>query len=242
MTLSHGPGMTIGERIKEAREAKGWSQARLATEIGASDASTIGQAERRPSGPGRDNLVKIAAALDVSVDWLATGVGEGPKPQNERPQSEPAGNARAAAVPLPDVAGWPTDLPVYGTAQGGPDGAFELNSGDIIEWVRRPPYLARVAKAYAVYCEGTSMVPLFEPGDLVCVHPSRPVAIGDYVLIQLHPSVEGDNPTAFLKRLVRRTADRIEVEQLNGGKRMTFGLSKILHVHYVVRPSDLLKG
>lgn len=240
MTLSHGPAMTIGERIKEAREAKGWSQARLAKEIGASDASTIGQAERRASGPGRDNLAKIATALGVSADWLLHGAGAAAKPAPTEP--EPPSNARTNVGTLPDVGSWPQDLPVYGTAEGGPDGAFELNNGEITEWIRRPPILASVAKAYAVRCEGTSMVPVFEPGDLVCVHPRRPVSIGDYVLIVMKPAVEGENPAAFLKRLVRRTADEIEVDQLNGGKRRKFAWSKIDQVHYVVRPNDLLKG
>lgn len=242
MMLSHGPDMTIGDRIKVAREAKGWTQQQLADAIGAGDASTIGQAELRETGAGKGNMVKIAAELGVSLEWLLTGVGNGPVAQPQGAPANPVPNFRGAPMPAKDISSWPADLPVYGTAAAGPDGAFELNNGEITEWIRRPPMLATVAKAYAVRCEGTSMVPVFEPGDLVCVHPKRPVSVGDYVLIVLHPNAEGENPAAFVKRLVRRGADRIEVDQINGARRMTFAWSKIDQLHYVIRPNDLLKG
>jgi len=67
----------VGERIKRAREERGWTQAQLATAVGYSDA-TIGNYESGRRGVGLDDLYKIAAALNkpfgyfVGVEAAAT--------------------------------------------------------------------------------------------------------------------------------------------------------------------------
>lgn len=65
---------TIAERLKAAREWKGWKQAQLAV---AADVSTgtIGNIEagiRQSKG----SIPQIAAALGVDYQWLANGKGE----------------------------------------------------------------------------------------------------------------------------------------------------------------------
>jgi transcriptional regulator with XRE-family HTH domain len=65
----------IGERIKKARLAKRWSQSRLGESIGVSQPS-ISDMESGNSYPIMENLSKLAVALDVNFDWLATGRGE----------------------------------------------------------------------------------------------------------------------------------------------------------------------
>ena len=63
-------------RIRAAREAKHWSQDRLAKEVGVTQPA-VGQWERLDSGtsPSMDNLVRMAAILGTTVDWLAEGRG-----------------------------------------------------------------------------------------------------------------------------------------------------------------------
>ena len=86
------------------------------------------------------------------------------------------------------------------------------------------------------------MLPLWEPGDHFYVYPGHPVNVGDFVLIELQPTESEPNPGAYVKRLVKRLADRIVVEQLNPQKDMTIQLAKIkLPLKYVCRPNDLLK-
>lgn len=61
--------MIHAERLKEAREAKGWSQARLARELGCRDEIL------RRAGLSRTRtktVERIAELLDVAVDWLST--------------------------------------------------------------------------------------------------------------------------------------------------------------------------
>lgn len=64
---------TLGERIKEEREAHGWSQQELASRAGVSQ-GTIGNLESGTRKTAR-NLVGIAVALSVRPEWLSTGKG-----------------------------------------------------------------------------------------------------------------------------------------------------------------------
>lgn len=64
---------TIAERLKEARELKGWTQAQLAI---AADVSTgtignIESGQRQSKG----SVPQIAKALGISYEWLANEVG-----------------------------------------------------------------------------------------------------------------------------------------------------------------------
>jgi transcriptional regulator with XRE-family HTH domain len=65
---------TIGSRIKEARNALGWSQVQLADEAGVTQ-SAIGNIESGLRQRPRE-LVSIAKALRVSAAWLETGGGD----------------------------------------------------------------------------------------------------------------------------------------------------------------------
>lgn len=63
-------------RLISAREAAGWSQARLAAAVGLKGQSSIGNLEQR-AGATTTKTVEIALALGVHPLWLATG--EGPR-------------------------------------------------------------------------------------------------------------------------------------------------------------------
>lgn len=63
----------LGARIAELRKAQGWSQAKLADEIGASR-EIIGRYERGDAGASIEMAKRIADAFGVSLDYL---VGEG---------------------------------------------------------------------------------------------------------------------------------------------------------------------
>jgi transcriptional regulator with XRE-family HTH domain len=64
---------TIGERIKQAREAKGWSGEQLAHKVGYKTQSGISNLEGRATGTGGNKIVAIAEALEVPITWLMHG-------------------------------------------------------------------------------------------------------------------------------------------------------------------------
>jgi len=64
---------TVGERIRQARQARGWSGEHLARLAGYANQSSIGNLENRATGQGGNRIGAIATALDVPIDWLLRG-------------------------------------------------------------------------------------------------------------------------------------------------------------------------
>lgn len=62
----------IGARIKEVRFERGWTQDQLAQAVGVSR-SAVAQWETGRAGQVTGNLTRIAAVLDVGVEYLMHG-------------------------------------------------------------------------------------------------------------------------------------------------------------------------
>jgi phage repressor protein C with HTH and peptisase S24 domain len=124
-------------------------------------------------------------------------------------------------------------IEVLGMAECGPDG-WSLWNGEVVDRVPRPPNLAGVPKSYAVYIVGTSMEDRYHPGELAYIHPGKPVTPGCYVLVQIHPKEDGEPPRAVLKRLVKRSGDKVVLAQLSPAKTFTIKADEILSMHRVV--------
>jgi transcriptional regulator with XRE-family HTH domain len=62
----------IGARIREVRRNKGWTQDQLAEAVGVSR-SAVAQWETGRSGQVTGNLTRIAATLEVGVEYLMYG-------------------------------------------------------------------------------------------------------------------------------------------------------------------------
>lgn len=76
--------MTTGERIKELREAKGWTQEELATALGYKNRSTINKFEKDICETRLSTLKKIARALDADPDYLIFGDDSDKREEIER--------------------------------------------------------------------------------------------------------------------------------------------------------------
>ncbi len=107
-----------------------------------------------------------------------------------------------------------TDLPVYASAEGG--GGAIIITNEPIDFVRRPEPLLSVRDGYGCYVIGDSMSPAYEQGDLLLVHPGRPVRAGDDCVFVRDP---GDGSLhALVKRLLRITPEKWRVRQFNPAK------------------------
>jgi hypothetical protein len=125
------------------------------------------------------------------------------------------------------------DLPIFGVAVGGDEGFFEMN-GRPIDYTRRPMQLEHVTDGYAVYVNGSSMEPRYFPGELVYVHPLRPVTARCFVVVQLRPSDAGAAPRGFVKQFLRRSRDRLVLHQFNPEKDIEIDAADIIHVHRII--------
>jgi phage repressor protein C with HTH and peptisase S24 domain len=150
---------------------------------------------------------------------------------------------------------WPRDFPVVGTALGA-DLQFEdegrpllieqteIMVADTIDFIKRPPALAGTKRAYALYVIGSSMEPRFDPGTLVYVDPRRPPSINDDVVVQLRDGNghDGDDRVvcALLKRLIRRSANYIELAQYNPNLTFKVPMTQVSEIHRVVPFSEII--
>jgi phage repressor protein C with HTH and peptisase S24 domain len=201
-------GMTVGQRIRSAREARGWSQEDLASRAGTNQ-QTVDRLERGVTHHSR-YLPSIADALSLTLSDVGIAASV---------RAEPITAIREPVLPL-----GPVDFPVHAAAQGGSRGELIL-SAEPVEWAPRPGILQRVADSYGVIIHGESMVPEFEPGDIVFVHPHLPPLRDVPCLFYREKYGEAQG---LIKRLVRFTEDTWHVRQWNPpkGEEATFTLSR----------------
>jgi len=193
------------ERIRQLLKETGRSQRDLAAHLGVDPAAIT----RLLSGRRRlrlDEAPKVEAFFGLTQSRAAAAAGSpAPAPNVDLRPRQPAAGGEAG----------PRDLPVYASAQGGPDGM--VIDYEPIEWMRRPQALEGVVDAFAFYVVGDSMAPRFRHGERLLVHPRRPPGPGDDVLLILRDGRSGGF-NAMVKQLVRRTPDGVRVAQHNPAK------------------------
>lgn len=218
----------MADRIKLLRERAGLSQAKFGEQFDVSREAVSQWENGGNIDPSR--LVRISERYNVSLGWIA-----GREPLVDI--NSPPGSQRFVAdtsqgrVSFPRethaIFPWPKDLRVLGFVKAGKVGYYPTN-GETLEMTERPPMLASVPDAYAVYVDDTSMVPAFKPGFVAWVHPRRPAVPGDNIIIQL---TDGQ---AFIKELVRRTEKHLICQQWNPKEEVRYETGRIKAVHLVV--------
>jgi transcriptional regulator with XRE-family HTH domain len=87
---------TIGERLKNEREKRGWSQVYVAQRLGMKRSSTYANWEYNLRQPDAEMIAKLAELYEVTTDYLLTG--ETNKPQLKNDMAHP--NLQAFAYRL----------------------------------------------------------------------------------------------------------------------------------------------
>ncbi len=189
----------------------------------------------RSAMPEPPTLLRLAELLQVSVEWIVGTETRAPQPYDESRAGMPTPSDRE----LLPMGAWemPVDLPVLGTVSASVVGSFTI-SGDVVEYVRRPPGLRTARNAYAVYVRGSSMEPRHRPGDLLFISPDRPAVAGDDVVVQQRNHDQAP-VECLLKTLVRETADAIVARQLNPPGEIEFRRATIIGVHRVLTTREL---
>jgi phage repressor protein C with HTH and peptisase S24 domain len=245
-------GIELGRVLREARERQDKTQADVGGVVGISRAA-VGQWEKGNTEPTTENLIAVCEYLGIDLTEATAGrllFLSAPPTQSRRIQVAPprqfpsmrgntGGSSRIESPMAVERQSMPKDVPVVGIAVGGSEGDFAFN-GAVIDYVRRPPGIAHTKDVYALYVVGMSMSPRFEEGELVYVAPSRSPSIGDYVVVQMKPEDAGSEPKAFIKRLVRRTADTLHLEQFNPAGMVKLPTAEVASIHRVIPWDEVL--
>lgn len=192
----------------------------------------------RVKSPRADTITGLASALGVTESWLLHGTDGGVPP----PTGQPQPNASSVPIPMPATATMPRDVPVFGTAagsvMGAQQGAWQMTS-DPVDYVRRAPGLATAKDAYALYVENESMEPRYPPGELVFIHPGRPVRSGDVVVVQTQNAEHAPIET-YIKIMVRRSNGDVICRQYNPEAEIRFSGNTVVSVHRVLTMAEVL--
>lgn len=241
-------GHHTGQRLAALRARAGVSADDLTAELGW-PAQKLADIEAAPAPIAHATVRQIAVILARSgIDESEVMALAAPATAQER---APFSLADAAPLPadlgrptaerphdIPTMSELPRDVPVFGVAEGGADGTFEMDG--IVDYVRRPPGIARQRNVYAIYVVGDSMSPRYDPGDLVFVSPARAPGPGSDVVIQLAGDSEHAERRYFIKRLVRRTATDVILRQFNPEGEIVMPLNRIVTMHRVLTAAELM--
>jgi phage repressor protein C with HTH and peptisase S24 domain len=156
-----------------------------------------------------------------------------------RPLPEPNAVFVPDAPPLGPRAAGPVDVPVYGVAEGGQDGAFVINLTDgAIDYAARPLPLLRAQNVFAVRIQGNSMSPLWDNGDLVYCHPGRGYGPDDFVIVQLDGG-PGEPPRALFKQFRRQDNGTLVLRQLSPDQEIMVDRADVKQVWRVLHWREL---
>lgn len=208
---------TTANRIREHRQARGWTLQQLADASG----TTKSQIDKLEKGERRltvDWLLRLAKPLGCDPrDLLATGPAA---LSSLLPQA-----VQGSLVP-------PPTLPVRGAARGGLAQEMYWTDGPI-DQVPRPYYLAHVRDAYAVYVVGDSMAPMYRPRQLLFVNPYKPPVSGSGVVITLA------NGGVLIKEFMRQKPTGIVLREYQPTPRdFTITQADIAALHAVVGATE----
>lgn len=232
MLLDEMAGMenTTGSVLKTARKQKGLVLRQVAQHVGVSP-QAVGNWETDANDITMENLRKVSALLGIDAEAANRG-------QLIYLGDEELSEATRITSPTRVPALGPKDVELLGVTVGGDDADFTFN-GEVIDYVRRPPGIATTQGVFANQVIGTSMIPRFEPGEVIYAGGKQPVN-GEYVIIELFPEGSEKNGKCFIKRLVSRKPREIVCEQFNPPKQLTFDPYAIKKMSRVIPWQELL--
>lgn len=129
------------------------------------------------------------------------------------------------------VAVMPGLVPLYGWVGAASADRLTLAEEHLLGAVPMHPAQATVREPFALQVQDESMVPRYEPGEIVYLAPNRWPARGKYLVLV---TTEGHG---YLKQFVSRDENVVTLRQLNPDQEMTVEVPKIASVHAVVGAS-----
>ncbi|WHA42556.1 XRE family transcriptional regulator [Agrobacterium larrymoorei] len=220
----------IGQAIRTARIRRGLVMRDLA-EFAKVSTGAVGNWERGANAIATEHVHAIAEKLRIDPSALIRGNLVYLEDQ------EPLGDAEIVSDLGPAPTG-PMDIEVLGVAVGGDDGDFTLN-GEVSGYVRRPPGIAHLRKVFALHVLSDSMVPRYDPGELIYCG-GRDAVPGDHVVIETFPTDGQTVGKAYVKKLKTRGKNMIVCEQYNPPLELEFDPYAIKHMWRIIPLRELL--
>ncbi|MEX3961058.1 S24 family peptidase [Paraburkholderia sp. EG286B] len=229
-------GMTVGkpirQRLEEMLQECGLDTRAFAERLKVPAERVDGWLQN--GGASVEDAVSIQNEFGYSVAWILAGIGEKkalthhPEEQSPGPDEDPRALAAYSHEYRPKPVGKWRGLAVVGMAQLGDNGfwadiEYAVGHGDgYVDWPTSDP------DAYALQCEGESMLPRIRPGEYVIVEPNHPVQPGDEVMVR---SIDG---RVMVKEFLYKAGGRCHLASVNASHgRISIPVEEIEKMHYV---------
>ena len=200
--------MELKDRLKKARKYAGLTQKEIESRINGLKQSSYSELERGES-KSSTKLIELATLFQVDPMWLATGDGEmltKPTPSElmQKIRDIENGGARDSKIAPQGTVNIPIaessdEVPILSwVAAGSWSNVEAVTFDDAIGRVSRPKNLSK--NGFALIVRGESMLPKFEPDDIIYVEPQTGLFAlknNDLVIVQCN-----DDTEATFKQLV----------------------------------------
>lgn len=205
------------DRLEHAMKAASVSTQELADHLKVSYQAVKKVLDGKTSSFTAQNNAKAADFLGVNASWLATGVGQWIKTDEEdddlpmfsRSQGAAKGlESNVSAAPALASSIW---LPVVGHVRAGPDGYLEEMQYPVGHGEGYVEYWTKDPAAYALRIKGDSMHPRYRAGEYIVVTPSIEPQPGRDVVVKLRTG------QSMLKQLNWIRGGELQLMSINNG-------------------------
>ena len=218
----------VTKRLRELRERAGLSMSDMAEILGLKGPSSYQRYEDpalyKKDGLSNSRVMKLLSVLvgkgdpKITAEEVRKLSGFTFMDQESYVSADAVRNSLEHAPLVSDK----REFPVFGAAEGGPEGAMVL-SADPIEWVKRPEVVPPTVGGFGVYVVGESMRPAYRQGDIALVHPAKPFTREDDVILVRRD--DHDDHHVLIKTLVNWTKGEWRVREYYPAER-EFTLSR----------------
>lgn len=200
-------------------EQTGLDPSALALKINASPQNVTNWSKR---GISKKGAMDVSRVFGLSLDWVLTGEGDIEKPSHsdlmqqikdiengskdkDNPQPQGTTNARMATNP--------STVPILSwVAAGSWSNTEAVTMSDLIGEAPRPPNLSK--NGFALKVQGESMLPKFDPGDIIYVEPQTgflALKNADLIIVQCND----DKEATFKQLVLGETSEDMYLRPLN---------------------------
>lgn len=168
--------LSIGDRIRQAREHKELEQARLSALVNVAT-RTLQRWEKNEQVPDSNYLMKLAKCIGIRPEWLLTGQGDMYPTLPKKSKIIPLYKEHALhKVNL-------VEIPLYASVPAGRTAA--MFHPDFVERYVTVDNI-KDPNAFALVVKGNSMSPKIEDGDIVVVSPQLQARSGDICVVRVN--------------------------------------------------------
>lgn len=211
--------------LRQARIAAGYETAKAFADAAGLNERTYRKYEDGTRNVSRKAAPVISRLLKIPVEQL---IFWDARKKQERPIAVATNKGHDNTVGWQNAA---RDVPIVGSASVG--GTMQIDLTRVVAHCCRPPGLAGALNVYAIYVWDASMAPRYMVGELIYVHPDRPVTDGDHAVICL------EDGACMIRRVVSIVADAITVEQYSPPERVEIPAASVTHTHRICTTNDL---